>query len=722
MDMQEKTKNALQREEEIAKQKKLFIASAVLSIPLLAAMLIMAFTDIMMAYPKVGLGIDLIQFFCATPIVFHFGRQFFIGAYTSLRHRAFTMDTLVAIGTGCSYVYSVVILGLSIFTDLHMMSYFDTSGMLMTFMLLGRFLEANAKRQTSGALLQLMNLVPATAQLLSPEDGETILEVPVSRVKVGDKVRVLAGCRIPVDGHVAEGNSDIDEQAVTGESLPRFVGKGAAVVGGTLNLTATLTVEADKVGEDTMLAKVLRIVEEAQSTKPAVQRIADTVAMYFVPFVILSALVTLVVWLILGATNAYPSAWRRKGNHGMETPWAAFAFNFFISTVVAACPCALGLATPTAIMVGTGVGALHGVLVKSGATLETVCKSSCVVLDKTGTITDGKLQCVTHLTAGEQLPATTVCQIVAGVEGQSTHPVAKAVYEALLPYHQKEDSVAVDVATAVTHSGLGVEATVRVAAAGTALTNTTAWTSHTVLVGNLALLQRHEVQLPEALLSAVTELQRHGRTTVLAAVDGTGCFLAGLSDEPKPESAAVIRRLRKEGIRVLMVTGDHLGVATRVAAEVGIPPEDVHAEALPTTKAEIVKQLQQEERCRVMFVGDGINDSPALAQADVGVALGAGTEIAIEAADAVLVRNSLCDLLTLRALSRTTVRRIYGNFVWAFGYNILMIPIASGALYPVLLFQLPPVVAGAAMVVSSLCVLFSSISIRCFRPVRVEDL
>ncbi|KPA81108.1 putative copper-transporting ATPase-like protein [Leptomonas pyrrhocoris] len=720
-----RTREALERTREITEHKRNLIGSAVLSVPLLAVMIMMMVSGVMEDYPRAAKIINGVQLCAATPIVFYFGRAFFVNAWRSFEHGAYTMDTLVALGTGCTYVYSAVVYGFNLVVcpDGHMMTCFDTAGMLTTFMLLGRFLEARAKRSTSGALIELMSLVPTTALCVLPDGSE--VRVSSAELQKGAMVRVLAGDRVPVDGVIVEGSSEVDEQMVTGESLPKHKKPGEPVVGGTLNITATLLIQADKVGEETMIAQVLRIVQEAQNTKPAVQRVADRIAMYFVPFVLVLSIVTLLVWLVLGAAHTYPDSWREHG-----TSWYGFAFNFFISTVVAACPCALGLATPTAIMVGTGVGAKNGVLVKSGATLEVVRKVNCVVLDKTGTITKGHLEVVrTETILMDALPGldeALACRLVGLAEAQSNHPIAKAVSEKLLAETdlsspaQRETRYAVG--AVVTHGGKGLEASIKVSTSAAAVAEHGAAQErvYRLLVGNLSLLRDNGVPPNVELVRRMEEANGQGLTTVLAAIDGVACVLVRLADEPKREAFGVIQQLQKAKIRVLMVTGDNVGVAGRIACEVGIAPGDVRAEALPTTKAEIVQELQ-ERGLRVMFVGDGINDSPALAQANVGVALGAGTEVAIEAADAVLVRNSLVDLLNLHSLSVVTVRRIYGNFLWAFGYNMLMLPVACGLVFPFLHRQLPPVFAGAAMVLSSLCVLSSSLSIRCFRPHRERD-
>lgn len=711
----DKMKQALERTSEIERQRRLFIGSAILCLPLLVAMIIMSFSNLMMTSYMAAVVIDGIQLMCSTLIVLYYGRQFFVGAYHGLRHHTYTMDTLVAIGVGCSYLYSVVVYSVTVLTGMHMMTYFDTAGMLTAFMLLGRYLEANAKRSTSGALIDLMSLVPPMATIVTA-DGD--VQVPSSAIEVGQHVRVLAGDRVPMDGTVLDGYSDIDEQMVTGESVPKHVKPGDAVVGGTLNVTARLIVVADKVGEETMLAHILHIVQEAQNTKPTVQRVADHIAMYFVPFVVCCSLVTLLVWLFLGITNSYPAAWR----HGIS--WESFAFNFFIATVVAACPCALGLATPTAIMVGTGVGAKNGVLVKSGATLEAMRLTNCVVFDKTGTLTRGKMQVVWTACPGVEDPVymSLVKRLVGTVEAQSNHPIAKVVAESMLQEALSDVGDAsisqVDIVSAITHPGKGVEAVVTVTRTGAEGLHSV---EHRVLVGNFSLLNDLGITTVSPSFRDINFQQSaKGYTTVVGAVDGVACVIVALSDTPKPESYGIVQALHQKGIRTMMVTGDNHHVAGCIARAVGIAPENVHAEALPATKANIVMQLQSMGY-RVAFVGDGINDSPALAQADVGVALGAGTSIAIESADAVLMRNSLVDLLNLYALSIMTVRHIYGNFTWALGYNLVMLPLASGFLYPLLHVQLPPVVAGGAMVMSSLSVLASSLAIQCFRPYREEE-
>ncbi|ESL07904.1 copper-transporting ATPase-like protein [Trypanosoma rangeli SC58] len=690
-------REALERTREIAEHKTRFVGAAVLATPLALVMFLMATTNVMNNTGKMIL-LDFIQLSITTLIVFHYGSVFFYNAWRSLRHGESTMDTLVAIGSGCSYVYSLGACFMMLLTERHLATYFDAAGMLIAFMLLGRFLEARAKRSTSDALIELMNLAPPVSIVATAQGDITI---PSSMVEKGMRLRVLAGDRVPVDGTVVEGISDVDEQMVTGEAVPKAVSPGSAVIGGTTNMTAMLVVEANKIGDETMLSQILRCVQEAQNTKPEIQRIADRIAAYFVPFVISFAVSVFFVWFFLGAFNMYPPAWRRE-----KETIVMFAFEFFIASVVAACPCALGLATPTAIMVGTGVGAKTGILVKSGKTLEAVHQSRCIVFDKTGTITNGRLEVVFKKCWGDNVDE--VKKMVGFVERLSNHPVAKAVAQGI---SEVGPEVVYDVVSSKTHSGLGVEAVIRRGPGGAEVR---------VHVGNLAMMRRAKVEVPLEVEQAMRQQNSQGRTIVIGAVGGVARLVVALADQPKEEAFRVVQFLHQQGFHVLLVTGDNKNVAVHVANAVGIPPENVYAETLPTTKASIVRQLQSEGHC-VIFVGDGINDSPALAQADVGIALGAGTQIAIEAADAVLVSNSLVDILNLQVLSIATVRRVYGNFVWAFGYNLCILPFASGMLYPFLHVRLPPILASAAMVLSSITVLLSSLSIKCFRPYRPEQ-
>nr|CCC94738.1 putative copper-transporting ATPase-like protein [Trypanosoma congolense IL3000] len=687
-------KGALEQTEEIRDHKHAFIMSAILAVPLALSMALMTCTDYFDSITNMTI-LNVVQICLTTPIVFCFGSCYFVSAWRDLKHRTFTMNTLIALGAGCTYIYSVIGFLEIIYFKRHAITYFDTAGMLLSFMLLGRYLETGAKRQTNDALIKLMNLVPPMS-LVVTSAGD--VSMPSTSIKKGMRVRVLAGDRIPVDGVVTEGFSDVDEQMVSGESLPRPVAPGKMVVGGTTNITSMMVVEATKVGEETVLSQLLRVIREAQGTKPAIQRIADRVASKFVPVVIVFSVLVLIVWVLLGVFDLYPRKWRGPGESVL-----VFAFDFFIATVVAACPCALGLATPTAIMVGTGVGARIGILVKSSVILERMRRTRCVVFDKTGTITTGNLWVVFERYWGNDSEAD--FGAIGVVLRQSTHPIARAFLNSIL----RKENVCVegyDVLSSKTVGGLGTQAVAEHKRTGSKVQ---------IVIGSSDMMRRCGVEVSEEVAKVEQWQMELGRTVSFAAVDGSLRVLISLADEVKDEAAGVVHFLQTRNIHVLLVTGDNHRAAAAVAEVVGIPAENVYANALPVTKASIVKELQKEYQ-DVVFVGDGINDGPALAQASVGVALGAGTEIAIEAADAVLMKNSLVDLLNLRALSITTVRHVYGNFFWAFAYNIIMLPLASGLLYPLVHVRIPPIASGVAMILSSLSVLLSSLSIRCFSP------
>jgi Cu+-exporting ATPase len=555
--------------------------------------------------------------------------------------------------------------------------------------------------------------------------------VPSKTIKRGNRVRVLAGERMPVDGTVIEGHGAVDESMVTGEPVPQEKEPESKVIGGTLNVNSDLVVRADKVGEETMLSQILRIVRDAQGSKPAIQRIADAVAGVFVPCVLVWSVAVLAVWLSLGLTDSYPASWRGSGansssmmdgggasSNGSEPPGAtSFAFSFFISAVVIACPCALGLATPTAVMVGTGVGAKHGVLIKGGPTLEAARSVDCVLLDKTGTLTTGRMRVTGVQTTNimDKFEDQIVRQLLGTVESRSTHPIAKC-----LAAHFGTLQPPFELATKVLR-GAGLTGVINVDSCTCIACNCVYKNSSLdVIVGSLKLMQDNGFVVDDTINQFVETSHAEGRTVIMMAVDGMVRIGVALADEPKSESALLVRELKRRGIRVAMVTGDNEHAANRVAAAVGIDPDSVFANQLPQDKSEVVKRLQ-EEGYHVAFVGDGVNDSPALAQANVGIALGAGTEVAIEAADAVLVRNRLVDILTFFDLSDKTVTRIHLNFVWAFGYNIIALPFASGVFFPVLKWQLPPVAAGIAMIASSLTVLCSSLLLQWFTPMVLDE-
>ena len=611
----------------------------------------------------------------ATPVQFGLGRRFYKGAWGALRHRSADMNTLVAVGTTAAYVYSAAataVPGLLRSSAVEPQVYFDTSAVIIVLILFGRMLEARAKGRTSDAIRRLMGLRPRTARILEAA-GER--EVPVEEVRVGDVLVVRPGERIPVDGTVLEGRSSIDESMITGESLPADKGPGDAVIGATLNKWGSVRFRAAKVGEDTALAKIIRLVQEAQGTKAPIQRLADVIAGYFVPAVIGVAVLTFVVWSVFG-----------------PPPRLVFALLNFVAVLIIACPCALGLATPTAIMVGTGKGAERGILIKSGESLETVHRVDTVVFDKTGTLNTGRPETTDIVPAAVSAAGMTSDRLLffaASAEMGSEHPLGQAVVRGArargIGVEHPGDFRALE--------GLGVEAAVE---------------GVRVIVGSRKLVEGAGIDV-SPLAARADSLAGEGRTTAFVGVDGRLAGLIALADTIKPSARPAIEKLRGMGLAVIMLTGDNRRTAAAVAAEAGIG--DVIPEVLPGDKAEVVRKLQAEGK-RVAMVGDGINDAPALAQADVGMALGTGTDVAMASADITLITGDLAAVVSAFELSRRTIRTIKQNLFWAFVYNVVGIPVAAGVLYPVFGLLLNPMIASAAMAMSSVSVVSNSLRLR----------
>jgi len=608
-------------------------------------------------------GWPFIFFLLATPVQFIVGRQYIVGAYKAARNRTANMDTLIAMGSMAAYLYSVVVLlgmifGLSGAIGDHV--YFETSAVILTLITLGKLLEARAKGRTSEAIKKLMGLAPRTATLLR---GTEEVEVPVDELVVGDIVVVRPGERVPVDGVVIEGRSSVDESMLTGESLPVSKQVGSEVIGATVNKSGRLVVEATRVGAQTALAQIIRLVEQAQGSKAPIQRIADQVSGVFVPVVIGLAALTFLGWLVIG-----------------QVGFTAAMVNA-VAVLVIACPCALGLATPTAVMVGTGRGAEMGVLFKNSEALEQARQIQAVALDKTGTITRGEPS-VTDVLAFSGHDEAEMLRLAAIAERGSEHPLGQAVIQAAqargLNLTQPQSFEA--------DAGRGVRAIVD---------------GRQVRVGSPRFLREEGVDL-SAFEGEIAALQNRARTAVVVAVDGQPAGLIGVADTVKEGSREAVAALREMGLEVVMITGDNEMTAQAIAREVGI--ERVLAEVLPDQKVNAVKQLQAEGK-RVAMVGDGINDAPALAQADVGIAIGTGTDIAMEASDVTLVSGDLRGVVRAVSLSRATMRTIYQNLFWAFIYNIILIPVAmAGALVPVF--------AAAAMAFSSVFVVSNSLRLR----------
>jgi Cu+-exporting ATPase len=609
----------------------------------------------------------------ATPVQFWAGAQFYRGAWTALRGRFADMNTLIAVGTSAAYFYSLLVtlrpdVIVSVGAEIHL--YYDTSTMIIALILLGRTLEVRARGRASEAIRRLVGLQAKTALVL--RGGEEV-EVAIEDVAIGDIVVVRPGERVPVDGEVLEGESALDESMVTGESMPVEKGPGDLVVGGTVNLSGAFRFRASRVGAETVLAQIIRLVQEAQATKAPIQRLADRAAGIFVPIVIAIAIITFVVWLFVGPNPTY-------------------AIVAAVAVLIIACPCALGLATPTSLVVGTGRGAELGILIRSAEALEVAGAVDTVMFDKTGTLTRGTPE-VTDIVAAPGQTEGSVLRLAASAERYSEHPLGQAIVRAA--GDRKIDLAAPVDFKAI--SGLGVNARVEGA---------------TVLVGSGRLLGEQGVAV-DAMQEHADSLAGEGKTAALVSVDGKTIGVIGLADVAKEEASAAVRLLKEMGLRVAMTTGDNARTAEAVAREVGI--DDVRAEVLPDQKASAVKALQAEG-WRVAMVGDGINDAPALAQADVGIAIGRGTDIAIETGDITLVRDDLRLVPEAVQLSRATLQNIRQNLFFAFFYNSLGIPIAAGVLYPVLHTLLNPAIAAAAMAFSSVSVVTNALRLRRYRP------
>jgi Cu2+-exporting ATPase len=611
--------------------------------------------------PTFGVSMDLIMLVLTTPVVFYAGWMFLAGAYHSLRRRALNMSVLVATGVLAAYVGSLALMLLGQET------FFEAAAMLVTFVLFGHWMEMRSRRGTSDALRALFDLVPPQATVI--RDGEE-LSIPSAEVVVGDLVVLRPGDKVPVDGTVVEGETSIDEALVTGESLPVTKRPGDAVVAGAINRSGSVRFTATKVGADTALAQIVELVQRAQSSKAPGQRLADQAAQYLVILAVGAGILTFVVWFfVLGAP-------------------IALALTFAISAVVIACPDALGLATPTAVAVGTGVAARHNILIKDAATLEGVSRTTAIVLDKTGTLTEGK-PALTDVVVSGSVAETELLRLVASAERGSEHPLAEAIVNGArergltLGEASQFDSIA----------GHGVRAAVD----GRAL-----------LIGNTKLMRDQGVDAA-ALEAPAAELAASGKTPMYVAIDGQAAGLVAVADTIKPTAAETIRRLTAQGIEPVMITGDNRRTAEAVARTLGI--ERFFAEVLPADKAGHVKALQAEGK-RVAMVGDGVNDAPALAQADTGIAIGAGTDVAIETADVVLMKSDPLDILNALTVSKATVRKMKQNLFWAAIYNVLAIPVAAGVLYPAFGIELRPEWAALLMSASSIIVAVNAVLLR----------
>jgi len=602
------------------------------------------------------------------------GGRFFTGALKSFRNHNANMDTLIAVGTGVAWVYSTfVVLFPGSFAEIARHLYFETAALIIAFINLGSALEMRARGKTSQAIKRLIGLQPRTARVL--RDGQEV-DIPISLVIRGDVVRVRPGEKIPVDGEVTEGSSHVDESMLSGEPIPVEKKKGDTVVGGTINKTGSFLFRASRVGKDTALARIIDMVRKAQNTKPEIGRLADKVSGIFVPAVLIVAVVTMLAWF----------------NFGPE-PRITYMLVTTMAVLIIACPCALGLATPISVMVGVGKAAEYGVLIRKGDALQEAGQLTTVVLDKTGTITEGK----PVVTAVEPVPGALnseeLLAIAAGVESGSEHPLAQAIVEAAKA--KNLDLKSVESFEAV--SGHGVKAVTG---------------GNAVLLGNRKLMEDNGIDIG-SLSEAAGRMSKQGKTIVFAALNGKAAGIIGISDPVKPDSKEAVARLRREGIKVVMLTGDNKVTASAVAEQVGV--DEFVAEVLPEDKAGEISRLRERGE-KVGMVGDGINDAPALAGADVGFAIGTGTDVAIESADITLMRGSLHGVADAISISRGTLRNIKENLVGAFAYNTLAIPIAAGVLFPFTGLLLNPIIAGAAMALSSVTVVTNANRLRWYKP------
>ena len=658
-----------ERAREIARLGVKLVVGALLAVPVLLG----SMTDLFPWAPA-WLRDPRLLWLLTTPVQFWVGGQFHVAFLRELRHRTTSMNTLVSIGTNAAYFFSVAVtLWPHAFMAAGAMPYFEASALLMTFLVLGRWLETRARGGTSEAIRRLVALQPRTARLAEP-GGER--DVPIGEIVPGDLLRVRPGERIAVDGLVVEGASSVDESMLTGESLPVERGPGAPVVGGSINRTGTFTFRATRVGRDTVLARIVRLVEEAQGSKAPIQRLADRVASVFVPVVLGIAALTFAAWMLWGPAPAF-----------------FHALTNAVGVLVIACPCALGLATPTAVMVATGRGAELGVLIRSAEILELLHRTHTVVLDKTGTLTMGR-PVVTAVVPAAGIEADLVLALAAAVEQGSEHPLGEAIVTAA-----KSRGLALPpVREFRALPGQGVEALIE---------------RGRVLLGNRRLMDERGVELGDALAEPARRLAQGGQSVVYVAVAGEPHGLIAVADVLRPEALAAVAALRGMGMDVIMLSGDAQSTAAAIARQAGI--DRVHAEVLPEQKATEIRRLQADGRL-VAMVGDGINDAPALAQADVGLAMSSGTDVAIEAADVTVMRDDLRGVIAAIELSRRTMRVVKENLGWAFGYNLVLVPVAAGMLYPIWGIQLSPILAGLAMALSSVSVVTNSLRLGRFRP------
>ena len=655
-----------EKAKELGNLKQKLLASSIFTILLLIGA--------MLPFAPEQLMSPVTMLILATPVQFWVGAQFYMSAWSGIKTRAANMDTLIALGTSVAYFYSVFALVfkeflVSIGLDPHV--YFETSATIITLILLGKFLETRAKGQTSEAIKKLIGLQVKSARLL--KEGKEI-ELPISQIVVGDILLVKPGDKIPLDGIILEGESYIDESMITGESIAVHKKTGDTAIGATLNKTGTFQLKATKIGSDTMLSHIIEMVKDAQGSRAPVQKLVDAISSYFVPVVIILALVTFLIWFNLG-----------------PTPTFIYALVSLISVLIIACPCALGLATPTSIMVGIGKGAQNGILIKDAQSLELANKVKYVIFDKTGTLTLGQPEVQSYIFAPGIDKKDEISDIIYSVEKKSHHPLAEAVVKHLSSSNELKVDNFEDV------SGFGVKAVVN---------------NNKVLIGKQSLFDNEKISITQELLDQSIDLKKKAHTVSFVSIDNKVVALVGISDSIKENATQTVKLLKDMGITPVMLTGDNITTAKAIAAQLAI--EEVFAEVLPQDKAEKVKELQMRNGLKnvVAMVGDGINDAPALATADIAIAMGTGTDVAMESAGITLLRGDISLVPKAIKLSKSTMTNIKQNLVWAFGYNVILIPVAMGVLYPIFGILLSPIIASAAMALSSVSVVTNALRLK----------
>lgn len=686
-DIVEKEKR--ERESEFKKLRIKLTAGTILTIPIL----LLAFSGMtgLPFFTQLPKQINfLIQLILATPVQFWVGRQFYAGAMIAARHRTTNMNTLIAVGTSAAYVYSIAATFFPALFEIRGYSaeaYYDTAATIIILILLGRFFEAKAKGRTSEAIKKLIGLQPKMARVIKTgaQQGAEEVDIPVEDVESGDIILVRPGEKIPVDGVVTEGYSAVDESMISGESIPVEKKSGDKVIGATINKTGSFKFEATNIGRNTMLSQIINMVQEAQGSKPPIARLADKISSVFVPVVMAIASVTFIIWYLFGPEPSF-----------------TYALLNFIAVLIIACPCALGLATPTSIMVGTGKGAENGILIRGGEALETAHKITTVILDKTGTITKGEPEVTDVVTSSKeqvtsgkwQVARAVLLQLAASAEKNSEHPLGAAIVkkarESGLELHEPASFQAVP--------GQGIRAEIN---------------GKTVCLGNASFMKNEGISI-DSFTKRAEQFSVDGKTSMYVAADGVALGLIAVADTLKEHSVDAIKSLHKLGMEVIMITGDNKRTANAIAQQVGI--DRVLADVLPEDKAKTIKGLQEEGRI-VAMIGDGINDAPALAQADVGIAIGTGADVAMEASDITLIGGDLRGVVASLALSRATIRNIKQNLFWAFAYNVILIPVATGVFFPFFGILLNPMLAAFAMGLSSVTVVTNALRLKRFRSV-----